>query len=313
MIEAGDGPVWYEFKLWATPLPTVKDWKKAYDWPAEGENFLNWIQVKATNRSGRSGGCPAGDGVQAGPAGCGKDLSPWTLGARSERHGNGAGPVLGRSRTLRVSPRPIPSFGSNGQRTTGGRSWRLRPTSRCPCWKATEALKAAHVCQLIASDHGDVHGGEGFYDQFYIRDGAYQVMELEEAGLWDAARAKPCSSTLDRQRPDGRFESQKGQFDANGQALWVLWQFYKITDDRAWLETVYPAMRRAVDWTMQPRREEPADSPTAGGVAEGLGRRGIPLGGARTISWAMTSGTYGACCARPMPPAFSARPPRPGN
>ncbi|KKK76593.1 hypothetical protein LCGC14_2862060, partial [marine sediment metagenome] len=50
-----------------------------------------------------------------------------------------------------------------------------------PCRKATEALLAAHVCQLIANDHGEVHGGEGFYDFFFIRDGAYQVMELEEA------------------------------------------------------------------------------------------------------------------------------------
>ena len=52
-----------------------------------------------------------------------------------------------------------------------------------PCRKATEALKAAHVCQLIASDHGSIQGGEGFYDEFFVRDGAYQIMEMEEAGL----------------------------------------------------------------------------------------------------------------------------------
>ena len=57
-----------------------------------------------------------------------------------------------------------------------------------PCAKATEALRAAHVCQMLVSDHGVLHGGEGFYDEFYIRDGAYQVLELEEAGLFDAAR-----------------------------------------------------------------------------------------------------------------------------
>ena len=49
-------------------------------------------------------------------------------------------------------------------------------TIEVPCRKATEALKAAHVCQMIANDRGEVHGGEGFYDVFYIRDGAYQVM-----------------------------------------------------------------------------------------------------------------------------------------
>ena len=44
-----------------------------------------------------------------------------------------------------------------------------------PCRKATDALRAAHVCQLIASDHGVIKGGEGFYDEFFIRDGAYQI------------------------------------------------------------------------------------------------------------------------------------------
>jgi hypothetical protein len=134
---------------------------------------------------------------------------------------------------------------------------------RVPCEKATQAYLAAHVCQLIASDHGELHGGEGFYDEFYIRDGAYQVMELEEAGLWDAAR-NAIKPFIAHQNDDGRFESQKNQFDANGQALWALWQYDKITADRQWLEQVYPQMRKAVDWTMQARRLAPADSSFAG-------------------------------------------------
>lgn len=32
---AMDGDMQYNFKIWATPLPTMKDWKKAYDWPTE--------------------------------------------------------------------------------------------------------------------------------------------------------------------------------------------------------------------------------------------------------------------------------------
>ncbi|MBL7146982.1 MAG: hypothetical protein ISS76_22275, partial [Phycisphaerae bacterium] len=45
LITAEDGRVIYEFTLWATPLPSVKNWKKAFDWPIEGENYLNWILV----------------------------------------------------------------------------------------------------------------------------------------------------------------------------------------------------------------------------------------------------------------------------
>jgi len=50
LITSEDGRVIYEFTLWATPLPSVKNWKKAFDWPIEGENFLNWVLVKVTNK-----------------------------------------------------------------------------------------------------------------------------------------------------------------------------------------------------------------------------------------------------------------------
>ena len=51
MISAEDGPVQYEFTYWATPMPGVKDWRKAFDSPAEGENFLVWVGYKAVNTS----------------------------------------------------------------------------------------------------------------------------------------------------------------------------------------------------------------------------------------------------------------------
>jgi len=136
-------------------------------------------------------------------------------------------------------------------------------TIEVPCRKATEALLAAHVCQLIAAALRELHGGEGFYDQFYIREGGYQIMELEEAGLWDAA-AKGIEAYRLAQRADGRFESQSNQYDANGQALWTLWQYYKITGDRNWLAEVYPQMLASVEWIKKARREAPAASPFAG-------------------------------------------------
>jgi len=267
LLTAEDGPVRYDLKLWATPLPTVKDWRKAFDWPTEGENFLNWIQVEATNTSDEK--AEAKVKVEFFPDRSNDDASfDWSL-----------APGASAAATVRIPFSPVddPSVFAGADPAV----WLDRTVQywqdalagaahiQVPCKKASEALLAAHVCQLIASDHGEVHGGEGFYDEFYIRDGAYQVMELEEAGLWDAAR-KAVELYLKRQRPDGRFESQKGQFDANGQAVWVLWQFYKITDDRQWLDRVYPQMRRAVDWTMTARREAPGGSPFAGVLPKAL-------------------------------------------
>jgi hypothetical protein len=260
LLTAHEGAVRYDFTLWATPLPTVKDWRKAFDWPTETENSLNWVRVKATN-TGKTRAEAKMHVAEAGAVGF-PPAYVWNL--RPGQGEQGAVYV-----PFHPTERP-PSIRLENAGTWLDRAvayWRglLAQTARIevPCRKATEALRAAHVCQLIANDHGVLHGGEGFYDEFYIRDGGYQLMELEEAGLWDAA-GKAVEHYLRCQRPDGRFESQANQFDANGQALWVLWQYWKITGDHEWLAKAYPQMLKAAEWVKQARRQAAADSPFAG-------------------------------------------------
>jgi len=261
LIVAEEESVHYEFTLWATPLPGVKDWQKAFGQPIEGENFLNWIRAKATNTGDRTAQATLNVASSSSPGSRSYDFA-WSL---------SPGESVETAVRIPFSALEIESdFADEDASLWLDRTiqyWRGVMTQgmriEVPCEKAMEAYLASHVCQLICSDHGELHPGEGFYDQFYIRDAAYQLMELEEAGLSDAAR-KAVASFLSHQRPDGRFESQKGQFDANGQACWALWQYYKITGDRQWLRTVYPQMRRAVDWTMQARRQAPSGSPFRG-------------------------------------------------
>ncbi len=275
-LTASANGIRYDFTIWATPLPAVSDWRRAYDWPAEGEDFLTWILIKATNSGlerakarvrirrwtakeeyARVAEAPAELRAFAGSESAGDHDFSWTLSA-------------GESQEAFVNFPFFPAAGVKDFLQEDYIAWLKRTTDywkslmsrgariSVPCRKSTEAFLASHVCQLIALDHGEVHGGEGFYDAFYIRDGAYQVMELEEAGLMDVAR-RALDFYLNHQRSDGRFESQKGQLDANGQAVWVLWQYFKITGDSQWLEEVYPRMRKAVDWTIAARRETARD------------------------------------------------------
>jgi len=257
-ITAEDGQVMYEFTLWATPLPSVRDWQKAFDWPIEGENFLNWILVKVAN-TGQTVADAKLKVERSKPS-----SATYKAFARSLAPGENAETVISIpfSTLKKESDFTIEDAKLWLDRTV--QYWRgfmeRAAQIKVPSDKATQALMASHVYQLIANDRGEVHPGEGFYDEFYIRDAAYQVMQLEEAGLTDAAR-RAMESFLSHQRPDGRFESQKKQLDANGQACWALWQFYKITGDQQWLAKAYPQMRRAVNWTLKARRQAPADSP----------------------------------------------------
>jgi len=261
LFTAWDEGVRYDFTIWATPLPTVEDWRAAFDWPTEGENFLNWIKVGITNTRAE----PADVKVRCDVIGSSRMVAePF---ARTLDAGAGTEYVV-RVLFAPMDDETVIAQEDPGvwlDRTVAYWSGLLAKAARIetPCEKTNEALRAAHVCQLIASDHGELHGGEGFYDRFYIRDGGYQIMQLEEAGLWNAVE-NTLKSYLAAQCPDGRFETQKGQLDANGQAVWVLWQYYKITGDKDWLAKVWPQMRRSVDWIMKARRQAPAHSPFAG-------------------------------------------------
>jgi hypothetical protein len=260
-VTAEDSQVVYKFTFWATPLPSVTEWKKAFDWPIEGENFLNWIVAKITN----TGQTVAEAKLKV------ERSEPSSLTYKAFTQSLSPGEDIETVVSIPFFPLKEKSdFAIEDAKLWLDRTveyWRgimSRATRiRVPCDKATQALLASHVYQLIANDHGEAHPGEGFYDEFYIRDGAYQVMQLEEAGLTDIAQ-KAMESFVSHQRPDGRFESQKDQFDANGQACWALWQFYKITGNQQWLTKVYPQMRRAVDWMLKARRQGPADSSFSG-------------------------------------------------
>jgi hypothetical protein len=199
LVSAVEGSVRYDVRFWATPVPDVRDWKKAFDWPTEGENFLVWITVKAVNLSDKAVAAKA----QVAPvrkdskAKSKKGSKPRTdLGTYSwswDLEPGGSAEGVARYTFSRVDDPEKYSDQDAGQwlkRTE--EYWRSLFTDaielKVPCRKATEAYMAAHVCQLIASDHGELRCGEGFYDRFYPRDGAYIMMALQEAGLHEAVK-----------------------------------------------------------------------------------------------------------------------------
>jgi len=277
LVEAVQRPVRYEIAYWGTPLPDVEDWRRAFDWPTDGENFLTWIRVKATNTSDEQVEARVEIAPNPNSARPSRFVEQQAEPKTDEQHtrsyawswrlpaGETAEGVARYTFFPVDNPKVYDAQSADLWLERTEDFWRdmmqHRAKIEVPCRKAGEALLAAHVCQLIANDHGELRGGENFYDRFYPRDGAYQVMELEEAGLIEPAR-RAMESFLACQAPDGRFHgggNQVKQLDANGQATWTLWQHYKITGDRQFLQRAYPCMLRAMRWTMAARRRAPTD------------------------------------------------------
>jgi hypothetical protein len=121
--------------------------------------------------------------------------------------------------------------------------------------KALDSYLASLVYQFIGRDKGELHAGEGFYDELYLRDGAYQAISLAQAGYLDEAR-ESLEFFLRRQRENGQFLSQEGQLDANGYAVWALVEYGRLSGDRVWLERIYPLVAKSVAFIRRARRAE---------------------------------------------------------
>ena len=162
LITAEDGPVTYEFTLWATPLPSVKNWKKAFDWPVESENFLNWVLVKVTN-TGPTIAQAKLKVERNKPPLSGENTFTWSLAA-----GESADAVI----SIPFSPlKEKTKFTRKDAKLWLSRTvkyWQgiiaKAAQIKVPCEKATEALLASHMYQLISNDPGEVQPGDGFYD-----------------------------------------------------------------------------------------------------------------------------------------------------
>ncbi len=85
----------------------------------------------------------------------------------------------------------------------------------------------------------------------WLRDSIYIIRCFELAGLHELARA--ATEYCVRNDFFGGFGAES---DAPSEGIWALTQHYRITHDTAWLEHVYPAIRRKCEWIFRMRRAE---------------------------------------------------------
>jgi len=129
-------------------------------------------------------------------------------------------------------------------------------------------LYEAALWTLVLHTPGEVYPGPYTYKRFWVRDTAFILNAVLAAGLIERAeRALP--HLLARQTKTGYFLSQEGEWDANGEALWIFHRFGQLAGrptPAPWREAIIKAGR----WIVRKRLPDDLPVPHAGLLPAGF-------------------------------------------
>ncbi|MGH2469489.1 MAG: hypothetical protein ACRDGF_05410, partial [Chloroflexota bacterium] len=164
-------------------------------------------------------------------------------------------------------------------------AWRalLRPGSiSLPDARLTAAYSASLAYILMSNDGGALHPGPLLHDAFWYRDSTYMLGALERNGNLAQARAL-LAAMLHFQLPNGSFpanvstHTQVGhprgspEWDAQGEAVHALVQYYRFSHDKTWLASVWPSINMGIQWLDTLTATQPDGLFPPGASAEDLG------------------------------------------
>jgi hypothetical protein len=118
-------------------------------------------------------------------------------------------------------------------------------------------LYRAALRTLLLHSPGEVFPGPYTYKRFWFRDAAFILDAMLAAGMEGRVER-----TLDlfpsRQSLAGYFLSQEGEWDSNGEALWIMRRWCEATGRKPKPEWIYPIVK-AAEWIKRKRIRRPAD------------------------------------------------------
>jgi hypothetical protein len=121
---------------------------------------------------------------------------------------------------------------------------------------------------LVLHSPGEVYPGPYTYKRFWFRDAVFILNALLSLGAVERTR-RALQEFAPRQRLDGYFLSQEGEWDSNGEALWFYHRFTTLTGEAplpAWLQ----AIGRGARWIQRKRLPLTPASPEAGLLPAGF-------------------------------------------
>ncbi len=129
-------------------------------------------------------------------------------------------------------------------------------------------LYEAALRTVILHTPGTVYAGPFTYKRFWFRDAAFVLQALLCSGFVN--RTEEIMDTFPaRQTATGYFESQNGEWDSNGQILWLYGRYAALTG-RPIKPSWYEAMVRAARWIYRKRLPQDLEKPHAGLLPAGF-------------------------------------------
>lgn len=124
------------------------------------------------------------------------------------------------------------------------------------------------VRTLVLLSARDIVPGPYTYRRFWFRDACFMLHALLNLGFTDTVERIIQAFPL-RQKKSGYFQSQAGEWDSNGQVLWLLDRFERLSKRKLDPEMI-PATVLAVKWIQAKRLPDSKDSLHAGLLPAGF-------------------------------------------
>lgn len=150
-------------------------------------------------------------------------------------------------------------------------SWKesLAPLARLQISdKRAQRLYDYAVANIVLHAPDEVYPGPYTYKRFWFRDAAFILNALVTLGGVARTR-KVLEHFVPRQRRDGYYLSQEGEWDSNGEAIWMFHRYVALSGQplpEAWLESIAKGAR----WIMRKRLPKGTGKPEAGLLPAGF-------------------------------------------
>ena len=130
------------------------------------------------------------------------------------------------------------------------------PALRIPD-RRLQFLYDAAIRTLVLLSADEIVPGPYTYRRFWFRDACLMMNSLLSLGLIDRCR-RAIDRFPGRQLHNGYFRSQEGEWDSNGQVLWILDRYVQLTGEPL-SEDMVAAIAKAVAWIDRKRLRDDAD------------------------------------------------------